>query len=435
MLTTSEKVVIAFVIGQRIKTLRTDRGMSQQQLCDGIIGQPMLSLIENGRTFPQADTLELIAARLEDELLHRFAQLLSNAYKLTFAEFSELDSGVLYQTLTSYKGRWRQVHRDLSINLCKYYYNMGEFVYTEYVARKAIHYSADEDRRSYGIACFYLGSVLIRSHQLDEAEKWLNTANQEREYYDQALMGRLFHNLSYIYYLKNRLGLSNAYAQLAVEAFSDPATYDYLGWALSHLGVTQSQLGMLDNALESLLKARDIYEKRNFPAAERAKLQVSIADIYESMGNLSVARETLDEILAQAKTAEAGTIGSAYRILTRIHLSKGRRGQAESAVEQALHWGEQDDDKAGNAYSWLLAAAVYTSSAKRIESAMKAFEIAKTSGNLLQQAMAADVLANLDALDDVQASQWKNTALMSYRGLAQKNFHIDQYLVHLPITL
>jgi transcriptional regulator with XRE-family HTH domain len=52
-------------LGQKLKTARLEAGLSQRQLCDGIVTRNMLSQIENGTAQPSMDTLRRFAARLE----------------------------------------------------------------------------------------------------------------------------------------------------------------------------------------------------------------------------------------------------------------------------------------------------------------------------------------------------------------------------------
>lgn len=51
-------------LGQRLKQARLEQGLSQRQLCDGIVTRNMLSLLESGSAKPSMDTLVALAARL-----------------------------------------------------------------------------------------------------------------------------------------------------------------------------------------------------------------------------------------------------------------------------------------------------------------------------------------------------------------------------------
>ena len=51
-------------LGQQIRQVRLDAGLSQRQLCEGLITRNMLSQIENGNARPSMDTLQQLAQRL-----------------------------------------------------------------------------------------------------------------------------------------------------------------------------------------------------------------------------------------------------------------------------------------------------------------------------------------------------------------------------------
>ena len=51
-------------LGQRLRQVRLEQGLSQRQLCGDVITRNMLSQIENGSARPSMDTLSYLAARL-----------------------------------------------------------------------------------------------------------------------------------------------------------------------------------------------------------------------------------------------------------------------------------------------------------------------------------------------------------------------------------
>lgn len=51
-------------LGEKLRQTRLEAGLSQRQLCDGVITRNMLSLIEHGTAKPSMETLKLLAARL-----------------------------------------------------------------------------------------------------------------------------------------------------------------------------------------------------------------------------------------------------------------------------------------------------------------------------------------------------------------------------------
>lgn len=51
-------------LGEKLRLARQEAGLSQRQLCEGIVTRNMLSLIEHGSAKPSMETLRLLAARL-----------------------------------------------------------------------------------------------------------------------------------------------------------------------------------------------------------------------------------------------------------------------------------------------------------------------------------------------------------------------------------
>jgi len=79
-------------IGEKIKKLRKERGLTQSELAGKIITRNMLSSIENGKALPSLETLNYIAANLEvppsyliseedDILFYRKKELISQIYR------------------------------------------------------------------------------------------------------------------------------------------------------------------------------------------------------------------------------------------------------------------------------------------------------------------------------------------------------------------
>lgn len=55
-------------LGEKIKSIRKSRGMTQSALCENLITRNMLSQIESGKASPSLDTLKAISERLEVSL-------------------------------------------------------------------------------------------------------------------------------------------------------------------------------------------------------------------------------------------------------------------------------------------------------------------------------------------------------------------------------
>ncbi|WP_436664526.1 helix-turn-helix domain-containing protein (plasmid) [Alicyclobacillus acidoterrestris] len=53
------------MIGHKIKRLRMQKGLTQQQLIDGLFDRSYISIIERGKVVPPVETLEILAQRLD----------------------------------------------------------------------------------------------------------------------------------------------------------------------------------------------------------------------------------------------------------------------------------------------------------------------------------------------------------------------------------
>lgn len=61
-------------MGERIRQARLEAGMSQNQLCQGLVTRNMLSQIENGTAKPSLSTLEALAKRLSKPVCYFFGE-------------------------------------------------------------------------------------------------------------------------------------------------------------------------------------------------------------------------------------------------------------------------------------------------------------------------------------------------------------------------
>ncbi|WP_307784619.1 helix-turn-helix domain-containing protein [Sphaerisporangium siamense] len=92
------------LIGQRIKTIRRQRGLSQAQLAHPELSDSYVSLIESGKRTPTAAVLELLAAKLDCSLTY-----LING--VTAEQMQELELGLRYASLALNNGEVTEARR------------------------------------------------------------------------------------------------------------------------------------------------------------------------------------------------------------------------------------------------------------------------------------------------------------------------------------
>ncbi|MEV7968570.1 helix-turn-helix transcriptional regulator [Sphaerisporangium sp. NPDC088356] len=92
------------LVGQRIKTIRRQRGLSQAQLAHPELSDSYVSLIESGKRTPTAAVLELLAAKLECSLTY-----LING--VTAEQMQDLELGLRYAALALDNGEVAEARR------------------------------------------------------------------------------------------------------------------------------------------------------------------------------------------------------------------------------------------------------------------------------------------------------------------------------------
>lgn len=110
-------------LGERLREARQQSGMSQKQLCDGIVTRNMLSQIENGVARPSMDTLTRLARRLGKPVGWFLGDSESENPILALREaFARGD----YTALVAELGHREHLDRELTLLLCLSCLALGE---------------------------------------------------------------------------------------------------------------------------------------------------------------------------------------------------------------------------------------------------------------------------------------------------------------------
>lgn len=179
-------------LGQKIKAIRKEKGLTQAELVEDRITRNQLSLIENGINNPSISTLEFIAQRLsvpmsyflsnDDFSVHKCQRLVTKAESLL--DSGEYDKAVseIEGFLSSIGGLDDKTMGDLLGRVYTLlgiaYYYMGEAKAKE-VLLESVRYLEPNEHTSYLSKAYnYLGVVYYKEDDLDQAEKYLSKANE-----------------------------------------------------------------------------------------------------------------------------------------------------------------------------------------------------------------------------------------------------------------
>ena len=208
-------------LGQKIKAIRKEKGLTQAELVENRITRNQLSLIENGINNPSISTLKFIAQRLnvpmsyflsnDDFSMHKCQRLVTKAESLLDAgdndkAIIEIEgflgslNGVEDNTLSDLLGR---VYTLLGIA----HYNIDK-PRSKQVLLEAIRYLEQTDHKLYLSKAYnYVGIIYDEEANLEQAEIYLTKANslmQNANLENAILKLNIAYNLSYIYLKQER---------------------------------------------------------------------------------------------------------------------------------------------------------------------------------------------------------------------------------------
>jgi hypothetical protein len=158
-------------------------------------------------------------------------------------------------------------------------------------------------------------------------------------------------------------------------------------------------------------------DKWEMDASDRARVATSIADVCEGVGDVASAEQwCLRAIDTGTKASDLISLSMAYQILSLVYKTRDERARAAEATKMAIHHAENLLDKRILCRAYLVAVSVLDDMAERIQLAEKAFRTASESHHAIEQAVAAEWLANVpDAAGDSQTGEYRSAAFQAYR--------------------
>lgn len=211
-------------LGQKIKAIRKEKGLTQAELVEDRITRNQLSLIENGINNPSISTLKFIAQRLnvpmsyflsnDDFSMHKCQRLVTKAESLLDA--GEDDKAII--EIESFLGSLNGVEDDtLSDLLGRVYTLLGIAHYNKDKARskqvllEAVKYLEQTDHKLYLSKAYnYIGVLYDIEGNIEQAELYLTKANTlmvNANLENAILKLNIAYNLSFIYLKQEKYSL------------------------------------------------------------------------------------------------------------------------------------------------------------------------------------------------------------------------------------
>lgn len=384
--------MLPYTLGQKIRMLREERGLSQQQLAGSDMTRAFVSLVEQDKCQPSHQTLSILSRRLEkpveyfldtsgDEEVEAIELLLMAAERA--AERGDLPValrnangavrltqklanaglelrarrlvGTFYERTARYDEAYEQFEEVL--DLCKQsqdrsgmaqaYYNLGRcaLLGEDYgTARRQLGrcLRMTEGKKSQqDLRCRALINLSAAHHRMGNLQEALNGYERAwqvaQEYHFQQYQGYLAMNVGACHRLLGDLAQAEESLRLALAHLSEHAD-PLLPVCLNNLGLVLLNLRRLREGLELLEKALDLHRQRG-KVAEQARTLNNIGHHWLLAGDLDRAEEYCEQALVLLDLQDELFVrGSVYRDLGRVYRIRGDQRRARELFRLSLEF-------------------------------------------------------------------------------------------------
>ncbi|MEG9296006.1 tetratricopeptide repeat protein [Mangrovibacillus sp. Mu-81] len=286
-------------IGNRIKFHRLNKGMTQDDLAEGIISKSYLSKIENNQAIPAKEIIELLCEKLEIPYEESEQEDLFQTMNSWFELLLKGKKNEAVHAYSDIQDKFSKVNNSgliklYEIHLVRFYVITQQMEEAEdHISRLTQYYSDYIPLEKYYWHKF-VGDYYYASHIYESAFEHYRNAEK---YLDSKIF--LYHNeKNDLYYLlsltsvqlwKYHLGIY--YAEKALSHYQN--IYELLRCAQCHItiGVAYKGMGELDNAIESYKKA--------FIIAEATSDRALLANCHHNLGSLHFERGDIRKAIEQ----------------------------------------------------------------------------------------------------------------------------------------
>ena len=332
-------------LGERVRTARRERGMSQAQLAGDELTKGFISQVESGLVRPSVRSLQIIATRLAKSLDYFLGDApLAAEKRLAFHR--------LAAEAAAERHDWDVVRSEVSSGLECAPGKRDRASLLRLLAQAELATSAREaafDRINEalslidattdapevarlqhlrGVAYGQLSQYLASAEALEQARDTM----ERHEVNDPRLRARILVALGTVYRRLNRTAKAMQTYSSALDLASGSSELRVAAQGYMGVAVSLYDAGELDGAINSYRRALELFERVEDRSFELSVLH-SIATIHFERGAIAEARELGQRSLALAKmSGDTRVEATAQVILARILLSDG---EAEASLELA----------------------------------------------------------------------------------------------------
>lgn len=379
-------------LGSRIRQLRQSRGLTQQQLGGGKLSKSFISLVERERTRPSVDTLVHFARRLGtsvDALLGQdghipdlAAESLLTLSRQAVVQRDYATASKLLEAITFVAGKYGlgEAAREIQLQTAEMAIEQGDLGRASTALASVLGVcEREKDYWRLGRTLFLQGRQMLRQREHAKAvplyEKALAVLRSARAGRDPVRI----HTLIELGTALGSLDKPEAALRRYQEAVQSQAAKNdpiLAGRAMWGLGWMHRKLGLLEQAREFLLRAKDVFESaeeltdlmrvlhnlgqveyeqgqpqealRHFHHAlrvmerlqrplDRAKILTEIGRVHFSLGELAEAEHFVGEALAETqRTGDVVEAAEAQIVLSYVRLARGEVTPSVDGVRRAM---------------------------------------------------------------------------------------------------
>lgn len=335
-----------FSLGQRIRELRLQKGITQIALAKGLLTPSMISQIEADKARPSHKMLVALAERLEVPMENLLVDVdFRLEYESTYKLARAMIAAKQYSSALPLLRELLQASRP-TVSSLDILYQIGECqlqtgaldeaeqtfkqAQEHAVLRKDtllsanIHYHFGliaAERKLFQIALFHFGKAFDESTKLTEP--------------DHYLQANILHKLGEASLKTGQTSQATEYFEKAAARYEESDHLIEMAHAYLQLGVSHKQLGDIQRASEYSERAHSIFSTQN-DLLVSLQLEIQTAALYGASGREDDAEQMLRYSLSKAEFMKhQETQGMAYTELAQLHFQKGDLEKALDFCDQA----------------------------------------------------------------------------------------------------
>jgi transcriptional regulator with XRE-family HTH domain len=312
-------------IGEKIKKARKEKKLTQEELADNNISRSLISLIENGLSYPSMQTLEYLATKLDKHISYFLVENDSDSISL-IADLEFLLDTEEYGEIINKAENFIKYKLNNAEDIKKQYlgilycilgiasYKTNNKLAFEYLISSVDYLKSEGNNRYISKAYNYLGLVMYKNKDYEQMEYYLNLADSNFSIvtYDNINQKlNILYNLSLAYYYQRKYSLT---ADILLEALlysKKHELYYSFGEFNMLLALSYKNMDKIDSAIECSMKAVKYYKlTENKYMEHRTYINLSIFfrvcnDYYNALNYINDAIIYFQSINDEAKLINA----------------------------------------------------------------------------------------------------------------------------------